>query len=88
MCHPKREALAAYAHNAWSAWMRYLFSKSQTVRSQHEAILQEGDVVIPKAYAQRWKRQIKTYYHRLPPEMQKSDLEEADKMLMIVDKKK
>ena len=83
-----REKLAAHAHEMWSGWMRYLFSKSRTVRLQHEAVLQKGDVVIPKAYAERWKRQMKTYYHRLPPEMQKSDLEEADRMLMIVNKKK
>lgn len=71
-----REKLAEYAHEAWSRWMRYLFSKS-TVNS-------DGSVTIPASLVKRWTRQMNTNYHMLPYSEQQSDILEADKMLDIM----
>lgn len=51
-----REALAHYAHDAWSGWMRYLFAKSR--RNQ------DGTVTIPQCGVDRWVRQMNTAYRR------------------------
>lgn len=77
-----REQLAAYAHNAWSGWMVYLFSKLERGTDA------EGNVsmyVIPKASVQRWQRQMTTDYGNLPESEKQSDRDEADKMLAIMD---
>lgn len=50
-----REALAAYAHEAWSGWMRYLFSKC-------EPDLLSAGAVIPRREVERWRRQMATPY--------------------------
>lgn len=71
-----REKLAEYAHEAWSRWMRYLFSKS-TVNS-------DGSVTIPASLVKRWTRQMNTNYHMLPDSEQQSDILEAYKMLDIM----
>ena len=75
-----RHALAAYAHDeAWSGWMRYLFSKS----TENE----DGSVTIPPALVERWQRQVATPYPQLSPKEQESVLAEADKMLAIASKR-
>lgn len=71
-----RELLAAYAHNAWAGWMRYLFSKSISNA--------DGSVTIPPELVQRWQRQMNTAYADLPDEERESDRQEADKILSIV----
>jgi len=70
-----REELAAYAHNAWSGWMKYMFGKS--VENE------DGSVTIPADLVRRWKRQSETRYVDLLEKEKKSDLEEADKMIYI-----
>jgi cell division protein FtsB len=70
-----REALAKYAHEAWSGWMEYLFS--QCPQSNHA-------VTIPGESALRWKRQMSTPYDQLPESEKASDRVEADKMLAII----
>lgn len=72
----KREALAAYAHEAWSGWMQYMFQCSFESSN--------GSVNIPPVLVKRWKRQASTNYEDLPPFEQKSDLKEADKILAII----
>lgn len=72
-----REALAEYAHDAWSGWMIYLFQKSVTN-------IENGTVTIPKWAVDRWFRQTQTAYADLPEEEKESDRAEADKMLAIV----
>lgn len=69
-----REELAAYAHEAWSRWMKYMFSKSY---------INGGSVVIPKPLAERWTRQMGTEYEDLPEKEKESDRAEADKILDI-----
>lgn len=71
-----KNALASYAHAAWSGWMKYMFSKCTE--------MPDGSVVIPKASVQRWERQMSTDYADLPEPEKKSDLAEADKILAIV----
>lgn len=73
-----REALAAYAHEAWSGWMQYLFSKCDCTGNTY--------AVIPTWAVKRWQRQMNTPYADLPEEEKKSDREEAEKMLAIVGK--
>jgi len=73
-----REALAAYAHEAWSGWMQYLFTKSKKNT--------DGTVTIPQPLVERWYRQLTTLYADLPESEKESDRKEADKMLRIVGK--
>jgi hypothetical protein len=67
------EVMAAYAHAAWSGWMRYLFS----VSSENE----DGSVTIPVWAVERWKRQMNTAYDHLPESEKESDRLEADCIL-------
>ena len=70
-----REELAAYAHEAWSGWMRHMFRLSQSSR---------GCIIIPPDLVERWTRQMSTKYADLPEGEKLSDLIEADRMLAIV----
>jgi hypothetical protein len=71
-----REALAEYAHQAWSGWMDYLFRKSTKNA--------DGTVTIPKWAVDRWERQVSTPYAALPENEKDSDREEADRMMVIM----
>jgi len=71
-----REQLAAYAHEAWSGWMRYLFSLSTYPDS--------SGAKIPGELVERWLRQLNTPYIDLSEAEKDSDRAEADKMLDIV----
>jgi GNAT superfamily N-acetyltransferase len=80
LCRPAsgtavREALAAYAHEAWSGWMAYLFSTS--------TLNEDGTVTIPKWAVERWQRQMTTAYDQLPDSEKESDRAEADKMIAV-----
>lgn len=71
-----RELLAAYAHEAWSGWMRYLF--------QHGTQHADGSFTINADQVSRWRRQMDTPYAALSTGEQASDRTEADAMLRIV----
>jgi len=71
----KRSELAAYAHEAWSGWMRYLFSKCTEDAG--------GGLVIPAWAVARWTRQMSTAYKDLPADEKRSDLAEADKIMRL-----
>jgi predicted NACHT family NTPase len=71
-----REELANYAHEAWSGWMKYLFSK--TTRNWDDS------VTISAEFVDRWERQLGTSYPLLPENEQQSDKDEADKILKIM----
>ena len=75
-----REALAEYAHEAWSGWMKYLFSKCRIWPDV-------GTAIIPKCLVERWQRQMGTPYAELPESEKASDREEADKMLAILQRR-
>jgi hypothetical protein len=72
----KREELASYAHDAWSGWMKYMFSKS--------IITTDKNVIIPSDLVKRWDRQMNTKYEDLPESEKESDRKEADTMLAII----
>lgn len=71
-----REALAEYAHEAWSGWMKYMFEKGH--------IHDTGICVLPHWAVKRWTRQMNTPYADLPESEKESDRLEADRMLAIV----
>lgn len=71
-----RELLASYAHNAWSGWMQYMFSRS--------TVNQDGSITIPAPLVERWTRQMTTSYEKLPEDEKLSDRAEADIMLEIM----
>lgn len=71
-----REALANYAHEAWSGWMKYMFSK--TIETG------DGCEEIPRELVERWQRQAMTPYAELPENEKESDRVEADKMLAVI----
>lgn len=74
------EVLAEYAHDSWSGWMSYLFSKSSFTGI--------GDMVIPKWTVDRWKRQVATAYKDLSEAEKESDREEARNILMRISQNK
>jgi len=74
----RKELLAQYAHDAWSGWMEYLFSKS--IHND------DGTVTIPKWAVDRWKRQADTKYDDLPEQEKMSDRDEAMKMIEIINR--
>ncbi len=71
-----REELAELAHEQWSGWMKYLFSKCFAPNSV-------GGVYIPKWAVDRWTRQMNTDYNDLSAEEKDSDRAEADKFLAV-----
>jgi len=81
-----REALAAYAHEAWRGWMQYMSSK---VVSSHETVDMNKDGKVggwlPIGFRDRWARQMSTPYDKLPESEKGSDRAEADKIIAILD---
>jgi hypothetical protein len=73
-----REALAAYAHEAWAGWMRYLFEHGQFNEYN-------GTFIINADKVDRWYRQMDTPYVALSEAEKESDRDEADKMIAIVE---
>jgi hypothetical protein len=81
-----REELAAYAHEAWSGWMEYMFAQCQPIPPTMES----GNsywlhIKMPKALYERWTRQMATKYSDLPESEKESDRAEANKMLAIIE---
>jgi len=71
-----REAFASLAHEQWSGWMEYLFSKS----TKNE----DGTVTLPAWAVERWERQVATPYADLSEKEQDSDRTEADKFIEVL----
>lgn len=71
-----REALAKLAHEQWSGWMKYLFSKGR--------FNEDGSWTMPKEFVLRWDRQMKMPYSMLSDKEQESDRTEADKFLHLI----
>lgn len=81
-----REELAAYAHAAWSGWMKYLFEKCEEAESTRAVFYNGPGTVIPVESVTRWVRQMTTLYAELPENEKDSDRAEADKILAIMAK--
>ncbi len=73
-----REALAEYAHNAWSRWMRFMLGKG--------AKNEDGSIYMSPELIARWERQMNTPYQELTPEDRVSDRNEAHRIMDIVAK--
>lgn len=71
-----REALAAYAHDAWAGWMQYLFKFG----TRNE----DGTFTINASQVERWSRQMATPYADLSEAEEASDRKEADQILALV----
>lgn len=71
-----REPLAAYAHEAWSGWMRYLWGKG--------TVNPDGTLTLPEWAVIRWGRQMSTTYADLPENEKESDRKEADAILQVI----
>lgn len=69
------EELAAYAHDAWAGWMKYLFGKSQ-----HN---EDGSVTIPAGYAKNLEILMDLPYRDMAEASKESDRVEAHKILKI-----
>jgi hypothetical protein len=57
--------------------MEYMFTKAP--------LNADGTWTMPAWAVERWQRQMKTAYADLPESEKKSDRDEADKMLKVVD---
>lgn len=73
---PDRETLAAYAHDAWAHWMKYMLGCG------FESL--GGEFVLPLDKVKRWQRQMNTPYEELPEEEKESDRRQADLILAII----
>jgi hypothetical protein len=71
-----REQLAALAHEQWSGWMRYMFSKAP--------LNADGSWTMPAWAVERWTRQLNTPYADLSGQEKASDRGEADKVLALI----
>ena len=67
------EKLAAYEYDRWSRWQKHLFSKCM--------INQDGSLTIPKAFVDRWSRQINTNYIDLSSKEKDSERKEAIRII-------
>ena len=71
------EALASYAHDAWSRWMQYLFAASA------ESV--DGHVTIHRVQAEVWKRQMNMPYAELYEAEKFWGRVEAEKIISIME---
>jgi len=79
------EKLAALAHEQWSGWMEYLFSKCvEEERFENGKYFKTGNMIIPKWAFDRWKRQLYTNYKDLSEGEKESDRDEARRVLEVI----
>jgi hypothetical protein len=70
------EKIADLAHERWSGWMKYLFSKCY--------VTDEIGVLLPPGLVERWQRQMETDYADLTDAEKESDREEARAYLRLI----
>ena len=70
-----QEQLAAYAHEAWSGWMRHFFGKC--AEDEH------GNLICPAGYVQAIRRQIALPYDELSEDEKNLDRREAVRMSLL-----
>lgn len=81
----QRELLAAYAHEAWAGWMRWMFEKGgmSTIQADDNDKIVTFWTMKPEQY-ERWQRQMNTSYADLPESEKASDRDEADKIRKLL----
>jgi len=72
--------LASYEHDRWSRWQKYLFSKC--------IIKEDGSLIIPKKFVDRWTIQMNTDYNYLSSKEKESDIKEAIRILELLKENK
>ena len=96
--HNLKEALAKQAHDSWTGWMTYLFSKCERTFVDFDSAdeVPEADrpfadsygvveyCTIPRALVERWQRQMATEYEELSEAEKASDREEGEKYWNVV----
>jgi hypothetical protein len=70
------ETLAAFEHERWSHWQRYLHSKCQPA--------DDGSLVIPAEFVSRWEQQMSTPYAALSDDEKESDREQVRHVLPVI----
>lgn len=79
-----RERLAAYAHDTWAYWMRYMFFQGETRQTKNG----EGGIdrrwTMPMDKFHRWQRQMNTEYADLTEDEKESDRRQADRILALL----
>jgi hypothetical protein len=70
------EKLAAFEHERWCHWQRYLHNKC--------ARQSDGSLVIPADLAARWEKQIQTRYDDLSESEKESDREQVRRYLPLI----
>jgi hypothetical protein len=75
-----REKLADLCHEQWCHWMRYLFSKCESLPE----ISSLAGILMPTWAVERWKRQMNAQYSELSEEEKDSDRKEADKFIKLL----
>ncbi len=78
------EEFAELAHDQWSNWMRYLFSKCDSTMPNTLSALDNDSLIIPAEFVERWTRQMDTPYSELSESEQDSDRKEANKFLALL----
>jgi hypothetical protein len=80
----QEELLAAYAHEAWAGWMRYMFDKGEWRIVSNDQGLPVKVWFMPDGVADRWTRQMNTPYAHLPESEKESDRAEAQKIRKLL----
>lgn len=70
------ELLAAFEHDRWSRWQKYLFNKC--------IVNEDETLTIPKELVNRWTRQINTDYKDLSEKEKDSDRKEAIRIMECI----
>jgi hypothetical protein len=79
------EDLANLAHEQWSGWMYYMFSKCvQEERFENGEFFKTENLIIPRWAVERWTRQMNTKYKDLSEEEKNSDREEAERVIGVL----
>lgn len=70
------EQLASIEHERWSHWQRYMHEKCERK--------DDGSLVIPSEFVERWSRQMLTPYSDLTEDEKESDREQVRQYLPAV----
>lgn len=78
-----REQLAAYAHETWSGWMRYMFDFDRCSKCDDSTDVLDLPLRVPAVLVERWQRQMEISYVDFPEDQK--DRTQADKILAIME---
>lgn len=78
-----REEVAAFVHEKWANWMRYMFSKNTKEEIQTSDPKSVGIFWTAEQHL-RWQRQMETPYKALPEEEKESDRKIADEIIELI----